>query len=782
MGGGKPQPSLHGVDGAIPRGYEGFGGAIAPRVSQSEPWWPQPVRAPSGAPNVVVVLVDDLGYSDVAPFGSEIPTPAVNELADNGYRFTNFRVTPLCAPSRASLLTGANPHRAGFGFVPHIDPGFPGWRMSVPDQLPTLAETFRDNGYATFMVGKWHLTPEAKLHDGAEKSTWPLQRGFDRYFGSMEGMTTLFHPHRVVRDNSPVTEEFSDDDYLTDRLTDEAISMIDTMRAGDSRKPFLLYFAHHAVHGPIQAKSEDISKFRGAYEAGWDQMRRDRFERQRRLGIVGEQTELADRDIPGFDDTQPWDELTDEQRERFAKHMEVYAAAVASVDDSLSRLIAHLKEIGEYDNTIIVFTSDNGGTDEGGEEGTRSYFSQFIHEAGLPDDWVSDVPRPIEELGGPKVYGHYPRGWAHVSNTPFRSYKGNVYEGGVRSPLLISWPSGLVRNTAEDNGVRKDFAFITDLAPTLIELAGIERPTLLNGEPTLEADGESLVGQLEGARANTNRGQYLSLMGQRAYYQHQWKLVVPRPQPGAQPGPPVWQLYNLIDDPTEQRDVAGSHPDIVAELVEEWRQAAWNNTVFPLPDGPQVFTTVPSTVLELEQPLTLRPGTPTLERYRSARLIYMRSFDIEILAPQLFGDGMLVSHGDQGGGYALWVEGEQLGLSYNAYGNMHRQTVFMPRTATSITAQFTTLPDFAWRIEITVDGHRAMELSEVPMLVGRAPYTGISVGFDGGSPVDWGIHERLGQFPYQGATFTVRYEPGPKAEYNTEVVRAINEASSRLLD
>lgn len=782
MSRGTHQPEFRGVDGAKPRGYEGFGGVVAPRVSQSQPWWPQPVRAPNGAPNVIVVLVDDLGYSDVAPFGSEIPTPAVSELADTGYRFTNFRVTPLCAPSRAALLTGANPHRAGFGFVPHIDPGFPAWRMSIPEQLPTLAETFRENGYATFMVGKWHLTPEAKLHDGAEKSTWPLQRGFDRYFGSMEGMTTLFHPHRVVRDNSPVTEEFADDDYLTDRLTDEAINMIDTMRAGDGTKPFFLYFAHHAVHGPVQAKPADIRQFRGAYEAGWDQMRRDRFERQRNLGIVEPETELADRDVAGFDDTKAWEDLSDEQRERFARHMEVYAAAVASVDDSLARLIAHLKEIGEYDNTIIVFTSDNGGTDEGGEEGTRSYFSQFIHQVGLPEDWVTDVPRPIDELGGPRVYGHYPRGWAHVSNTPFRSYKGNVYEGGVRSPLILSWPNGLTRHGADDNGVRSDFAFITDLAPTLIELAGIERPTQLNGAATLEADGHSLVGQLDGRRSNTDRRQYLSLLGQRAYYHQQWKLVALRPAPGAPPGPPAWQLFNLIDDPTEQCDVSEFHPEVVAELAEEWRQAAWHNTVFPLPDGPEIFDTVPSTVLELEQPLTLRPGTPTLERYRSSRLIFLRSFEIHISAPQRFGEGMLVSHGDQGGGYALWIENGQLGMSYNAYGNMHRQSVTLSETATSIEARFTALPHFAWRIEITVEDKKVMQFYKVPMLLGMAPYTGISVGFDGGSPVDWELHERRGQFVYGDAPLTVRYVPGQKAEYNTEVVRAIDEVSARLLD
>ncbi|UOR01875.1 arylsulfatase [Leucobacter allii] len=775
-------PRLTELGGATPRGYEGFGGTVATRASASEPWWPEPVRAPEGAPNVIVMLVDDLGYSDIEPFGGEIPTPALREMADEGYRFTDFRVTPLCAPSRAALLTGANPHRAGFGMVPHLDPGFPGMRMSIPAQLPTLAESFRAGGYATFMVGKWHLTPEAKMHDGAEKSSWPLQRGFDRYFGSLEGMTTLFHPHRLVRDNSPVLERFADDDYLTDRLTDEAIGMIDAMRAGDGTRPFFLYFAHHAVHGPVQAKPADIERSAGVYEAGWDALRRQRFARQVELGIVAPDVELAGRDAPGFDDTVPWNELSEGERECYARHMQVYAGAVAAVDDSVARLMAHLKEIGEYENTIFVFTSDNGGTDEGGETGTRSYFSRFVHDVPLPEDWNADVDRPLEQLGGPRVFGHYPRGWAHVSNTPFRAYKGSSYEGGIRSPLILAWPAGAARE-ARDTGIRTGFAYVTDLAPTLLELAGVERPQCANGLPTIEADGTSLVTLLRDPLSPPARpdGQYLALLGQRAYFWGRWKLVVPARRPG-DAGPPPQQLFDLERDPTEQEDVASRHPELVAELGERWRIDAWHNTVFPVLDTPESFAAVPSTVLELSRPVTLRVGTPPLERYRSSRLIDKRSFTVEVRSSRLSGAGVLVAHGDQGGGYAAWIEDGVVSIAYNAYGVMHRACALLGGDETSLALRFTALPGIAWRIDLEVAARAVATIERVPMLLGLAPFTGISVGRDAGSPVDWELHERRGEFAYAGPPITVRYVPGEKAAYNREIVHAIDTVSARLMD
>lgn len=772
------QPTMRDVNGADPRGYERFGGVIAPRSSQSQPWWPQRRTPQQDAPNVVVILIDDMGFSDIQPFGSEIPTPAIQALADDGYRLSNFRVTPLCAPSRAALLTGVNPHRAGFGMVPHIDPGYPGVSMVLPEGMPTLAESFRANGYATFMVGKWHLTREAEMHDAADKNTWPLQKGFDRYFGSMDGYTTLYHPHRIVRDNSPVTEQFDDDDYLTDRLTDEALAMIDTHHTGGDRHPFFLYFAHHAVHGPVQAKLDKIQANSGRYAAGWDRVRAERFQRQLESGLMPEGTELSPSGPDQTDGVPAWADLTDEQRELFARHMEVYAAAVSSIDESVARLVARLKEMGEYDNTIFVFTSDNGGTGEGGVEGTRSYFSQFVHLPGIPADWVRDVPRPLEDLGGPRVHGHYPRGWAHASNTPFRLYKGSVLEGGVHSPLIVSWPEGLARGE-HDSGVRPQFAYVTDIAPTLMELCGITRPEKIGGVDTLPIDGESFAATLRESDAAPRRGgQQITHMGQRAFYRGRYKALA---------RPPVrdlsaWELYDIEDDPTETRDIAGVNPELVAELAEEWRRAAWHNTVFPLPDEPTFTAQRPSTDLYLSQPVTLYPGRPTLERFRSSRLTEMRSVAIEADLSGALGDGVLLSHGDQGGGYLLYAEDGRLCLSYNAYGDMHRRDAPVEGPVERITVQLDALPDFAWRVSVAVDGADVITLERVPMLVGGAPFTGISIGFDGGGPVDWDLHERRGAFSHSGSLQRVRYLPGEKAPYNNEIIVAIDDLSARLLD
>ncbi|WP_404429630.1 arylsulfatase [Microbacterium lacus] len=775
------QPTLQGVNGAEPRGYEGFAGVIAPRSSQSQPWWPSPVRAPEGAPNVVVILIDDMGFSDVEPFGSEIDTPAIQALADEGYRFTNFRVMPVCSPTRAALLTGVNPHRAGFGMVANINPGYPGLRMELPDDMPTLAETFGSQGYSTFMVGKWHLTVESKMHDGADKSSWPVQRGFDRYFGSMEGFTTMFHPHRLVRDNSPVTEEFADDDYLTDRLTDEAIDMIASLRAGDSSRPFFLYFAHNAVHGPVQAKADDIERQRGAYDAGWNRIRAERFERQKSLGLFDANVELSPSGPEDTGGVQPWDDLDDSRRALFARHMEVYAAAVTAVDDSVARLVAHLKDIGEYENTIFVFTSDNGGTGEGGLEGTRSYFSQFTQQPSMPEGWIADVPRPLADMGGPRVFGHYPMGWAHVSNTPFRMYKGSTQEGGVHSPLIVSWPAGLARKNADD-GIRAGFTYVTDIAPTLVELCGITRPETLRGVPTEAIDGESFVPALRDDRLpERSPAQYITMLGGRAFYEGKWKVVASRPSMGPDDLSP-WSLFDIVADPTEVRDVSSQHPDIVADLAEKWRRAAWHNTVFPLPDEPKMLATVPSTELEFERPVRLLPGTPTLERHRSAKLVALRSIEIIARFEGDAGEGIIVSHGDQGGGYIAWMENDHLHVSYNAYGHMHRSHLPMATGVTLVTLRFDALNDFAWRISVELDGRTHTLFERVPMLVGMAPFTGISVGFDGGGPVDWELHERHGMFRYRGGLRGVEYVPGARAPYNREVVVAIDDLSARLLD
>lgn len=764
------------------RGYERFGGRAAEFTSDSEPWWPAPRRAGRAAPNVIVMLIDDLGFSDLGPFGSEIETPRIDGLAEDGWVFTNYRTAPMCSPARAALLTGLNPHRAGFGFVAHIDPGYPGFSCELPEAAPTLAESLRAGGYATFMVGKWHLTLESRLHDGADRSTWPLQRGFDRYFGSMDGFTSLHHPHRLVQDNSVVDiREYPDGFFLTDELTDRAIGMIDDLRANDPQKPFFLYYAHTSVHGPIQAKDVDIVRYRGRYEAGWNRMREERFARQREQGIVPAHAELPVDAIADGAQIPDWDDLSGEDRRLFARHMEVYAAAVDEIDQSVGRLLDRLDRSGERENTIVVVASDNGGTAEGGPTGTRSYFAQFGAHGAMPEGWTTDVPREVEEIGGPRLFGQYPTGWARVSNTPFRSFKATTYEGGVHAPLIISWPDAPM-----EGGLRDQFVFVSDLAPTLLELCGVPALEERHGHPALDMDGGSIVDVLADPTAQGRETQYFECVGRRALVDGAWKALSTVP-PTKDEGPAggVWELYDLAADPTETTDVAAEHPERVAALAARWQAEAWHNTVFPLDDEGSLFRLRPDSEEPLSAPVDLVPFRPPLERFRSAKLTVLRSFAITVdLVTGQDTAGVIVAHGDQGGGYLLAIDDGAPLVVYNAYGEMHRaRGARLSPGAHRIVLRVDEHPELRWSLTVEVDETRAAAIDSVPMLIGMAPFTGISVGYDYGGPVDWELHERHRSYAFRhGELRRVRYVPGARSPHDATVLRAVGRAVLAIAD
>ncbi|PXW29011.1 UNVERIFIED_CONTAM: arylsulfatase A-like enzyme [Williamsia faeni] len=394
------------TDFAVPdgaRGYEGFTGKIGRTGAQSQPAWAGEPKAPQRAPNIIVVLVDDMGYADIEPFGSEMPTPNLNKLAASGFRLSNYHTTSVCSPARAALLTGLNPHRAGYGTVANFDPGYPGFRLELADDVLTLPEILRENGYANFAVGKWHLVRDVNQGPGRSRESWPIQRGFDSYYGSLEGMNSFYYPNQLVADNSVVDiEEYPDDYYVTDDITDRAIGQIKGLRAHNPDKPFFLYFAHIAMHGPHQAKPQDLDRFRGKYAEGWDSVRQNRFDAQKRAGFFPPETEMAARNTePGYDAPE-WAALSADEQRRYQRYQEVYAAMVHSVDESVGRILDTVEALGELDNTIVVFTSDNGGTAEGGAEGTRSYLSQFVHSP-VPADWPRDVPHSEDLIGSPEI-------------------------------------------------------------------------------------------------------------------------------------------------------------------------------------------------------------------------------------------------------------------------------------------------------------------------------------------------------------------------------------------
>jgi arylsulfatase len=752
-------------------GAEGrFGGVVGRTVRESTPWWPPAVRPPQGSPNVVLVLLDDMGFSDVGPYGSEIPTPTIDRLASEGVRFTNYHTAPLCSPARAAIQTGMNPHRAGFAGVANFDPGFPGWTMEIDPAIETLPQALRAAGYATFAVGKWHLTRDAAMNAGAPRDSWPLQVGYERYYGVLEGWTNLHQPHALVRDNSPLdVDEYPDGYYFTDDITDQAITYLKELRAHDADRPFFLYLAHGAVHGPLHAKGTDLARHRGRYEAGWDEVRAARFARQLEMGLFPPGTELPPRNHEAGHEVEAWADHSDEERALFARYMEVYAAMVDNVDQNLARLLGTIEALGDLENTVVVFTSDNGATEEGGATGSRSYYKKFGGFTGMTG-WNLDVDRDPELIGGPQMLVHYPRGWGMASNTPFRLYKSTTHAGGVRVPLIVSWPAGIPAGAR--GSTRDQYQYVTDLYPTLLDLAGVA--------PRDGRDGASFAGALrEGSDASTHHEQYSECFGNRSFYRDGWKLVALHRR-GAAYDDREWELYDITVDPTEVHDLAAEHPEKVQELAEGWEAAAWGNQVFPLDDGTGLLQLLRRPDDEaFHREVRLLPGTPTLERYRSQQLIAFRDFVVDVeLEHGPLDEGVLVAHGDQGGGYSLYVESGRLHLAYNHYGEMHELDAG-PLAAGEhvVSLRATAGPGFTWDLEVAVDDRVVGGLPGTPMLLGFAPFQGIDVGIDRRSPVSWELYERRRSFPYSGALAAVTYRPGAAAPYDPEhLVEAIRAA------
>jgi arylsulfatase A-like enzyme len=757
----------------------GFQGRIGTTIAESEAWWPPRPTAPEGAPNVVIVLCDDVGFADLGCFGGEIDTPNLDRLAAEAVRLTNFHVAPMCSPTRAALLTGLNHHLAGVATVAHSDPGFPNLECELTPHASTMAEILRDNGYATLMVGKWHLAKDNDCHDAGSKHSWPSQRGFDSFYGILDPFTNFHHPHRLVRDNTAVAvDRYPDDYYFTDDLTSEAISMVRSVKAADPTKPFFLYFAHGAAHAPLQAKAVDIDKYADRYRVGWDAVREERYRRQLEMGVIPSNAVLPPRNSEPRNEVKAWDELTEREQELFARYMAVYAAMVDNIDQNFGRLRTALEEMGEWENTLVLFTSDNGGSREGESNGTSQYFRTLLgtstsghggaEDPGFEADWSRR-----DLMGSPQTLPHYPRGWAMVSSTPFRLYKINTHLGGHSVPCIVSWPARL----GTQGSMRRQFAHVTDVLPTVLDVIGIERPTHRNGEPVFPLAGASMATMLADPDAPPHhREQYQELHGHRGYYRDGWHLVTLH-QPRTRFGDHEWELYDLRNDPTETTDVAAQHPDLVAELAVAWEAAAQANQVYPLDEGtPLKHIQRPPREQVFSLPVTIHAGTSTLERYRASRLVHARDFGIVVDVDHRAGDeGILVAHGDQGGGYVVYVEGGNLHFTENAYGDMIDLAVPLAGAASRIDVAVHNPGKSRWVVTLSADGVVLGESDAFVALMAMAPFEGIDVGLDRRSPVSWDLYERHGTFPYTGALRSVRYEPGELApdagERWIEVVR-----------
>ena len=642
---------------------------LAVTAAEATPSWAPPRRPPEGAPHVVVIVLDDTGFAQLGCFGSDIETPNIDRLAAGGLRYTNFHTTALCSPTRACLLTGRNHHSVGMRFISNIDSGFSNCRGVIAPTAATMAEVLQSHGYGTFALGKWHLSTLEDCSPAGPMDNWPLQRGFDRYYGFMGGATDQFCPELTI-DNHPIEprsrSSWDDDDYhVSADLVDQGISMITAHQGSAPGNRFFLYLAFGATHSPHQAPKSYVDKYKGRYDEGWDVARERWFARQKELGIVPATAELSPRN-PGV---EPWDELPEAQRKLYARMQETFAGFLDHTDAQIGRLVDHLEAMDLLDDTLLLLVSDNGASQEGGKHGTLNELSFFNMERASIE---ANLDR-AEEIGGPNLYNNYPWGWAQAGNTPLRFYKQNTYEGGVRDPLIVHWPAAI----ADTGGVRDQYHHVSDLWPTVLECVGIDAPEVYKGVTQQPVEGTSLAYTFPSEAADTEavptrKGtQYYEMLGHRGIWHEGWKAVTMHER-GTPFSDDHWALYHTDVDFSECHDLSAEHPEKLRELVDRWWAEAGRYNVLPLDDRSG------AELLIIRRPGSEPPGnrqrfwptSPHLERSKVPD-IRNRSFAIQARVDRAAGEGgVLVASGARTGGHVFLVDDDHLVFVYNRVGTM----------------------------------------------------------------------------------------------------------------
>ena len=653
-------------------------GPIGRATAESQPAWPLPASPPAGAPNVIVVLFDDLGFAQLGCYGGlggRIRTPHIDRLASAGLRYQNFHTTALCSPSRAALLTGRNHHSVGMATITERATGFPGYNGRIPKDAAMLPAVLVERGYATMALGKWHLTPDEHITPAGPFDRFPLGQGFERFYGFMGGETSQFEPdlwadnHRV---QAPARPE--DGYHLSDDLVDSAIEWIGTLKAVAPSKPFFTYVAFGATHSPHHVPAEYIGQYRGVFDEGWDVVRAQTLETQIAMGIVPPGTVL-----PGINPgVRAWDELSADERRLYARQMEVYAAMVTHTDAAIGRLMDYLERSGLDEDTIVMVLSDNGSSAEGAGDGR---LNSFGYMNGAPDS-VSEMLGHLDDWGSPHTHPHYASGWAMAGNTPNRMYKSFVHEGGTRDPLIVRWP----KRIADHGAIRHQFHHIIDVAPTLLEAIGIEWPDVVRGHTQRPVEGTSMLYSFTDGDAPTPKTtQYFEMFAHRAIWAGGWKAVALHwSQAIRQRLGPIehemhdgdfdadqWELYRIDEDMSEMNDLAESMPDKLQELVDLWWREAERYNVLPLDDSllarlladkPRIFE--PRDFYTYSGRVRLpRQGSPSLRDCS-----YTISAEVEI------GDGdegVIVSYGGVDGGLSLCLLDGHLHYVKNFLGRAH---------------------------------------------------------------------------------------------------------------
>ena len=707
-----------------------FDGTIGRTLADSQAWFDEPPHPGPDAPNVMVVLLDDTGFAQLGCYGSDIDTRNIDALAANGLQFTNFHVTPLCSPTRAALLTGRSQHAAGMRTVSNFRTGFPHQLGHIANEASTVAEVLREQGYATFCVGKWHLAPMEQCSAAGPFDQWPLARGFDRFYGFLDGETDQFHP-QLVSDNHPIEPPGRPQDgyHLSEDLVDQALKMVSDSRGVRPDRPFFLYLPFGATHAPHQAPASYLAKYRGAFDDGWDVARQQWFDRQIARGVVPAGTELAPRN-PGVD---AWDGLGDNQRRLACRLQEAFAAFLDHTDDQIGRLVDGLREMGELDNTILLVLADNGASQEGGPFGVMHEMKFFNGLLDTPDD----VMDRLDDIGGPHSHTNYPWGWAQCGNAPFKWYKQNTHEGGVHVPMVVHYPR---RVAADQRGtIRDQFVYVSDIVPTIYDLLGVTPPQIYRGIEQLPVTGRSFAGVLDDPNAPAaNTVQYFEMMGSRAIVAGEWKAVC-KHLPGTDFQTEQWELYHLATDFSECHDQAGAQPERLAAMIDLWWAEAEKNSVLPLDDRTiELFGARfrPHSPHPVDQLYVYRPPMSPLPG-QAAAAIGGRDFDLTARISRTAGqDGVLFATGTENSGIAVFVQDDRFVVDYNAFNDhaMIASTVAVPTGDSTLVARLRRGAGRSGSISLEVNGQPAGAV-ELPLVMMMISSVGASIGYNHGSAV-----------------------------------------------
>ncbi|MEU2747537.1 arylsulfatase [Streptomyces collinus] len=753
-----------------------FKGKIALDIRDSQPdWAPFLVpEAPENSPNVLVIAWDDVGYGTMDCFGGPVKTPTMSRIADMGVRYSNFHTTALCSPTRASLMTGRNATSNGMATIAEFSAGFPGISTRIPFENGFVSEVLGERGYNTYCVGKWHLTPGEEINMAAYKGRWPLGRGFERFYGFLGGESSCWYPD-LIHDNHPVDPPATPEEgyHIAKDFSDKAIEFIRDAKVVDPGKPFFMYLSLDAAHAPHHVFKEWADRYKGVFDEGYEAIRPGILRRQKELGLLPENTQLSPvnphgeptvsgpdgQPWPLLDTVRPWDDLSSDEQRLFVRMAEVFAGYVSYSDDQLGRVLDFLESSGELDNTIIVAVSDNGGSGEGGPNGT---FNEWRFFNGLDTPAELSLEH-IDELGGPTSYNHYNTGWAWAFDTPFPYWKRWAgYEGGVADMCLVAWPAGI-----EARGeVRDQYIHAVDVVPTLYDLLGIEPPEVLKGYPQNPIEGESFKASFTDPGAPGRHTQFYAMLGQRSIYHEGWLACTVHP-PLSGWGDfahDVWELYDLTTDRAQSTDLAAQEPARLETLKSLWYYYAGIYNGLPLDDR-----------TALEQVLAERPhGTPERDRYvyypdtaavpeQSGVVTSGRSYTIAagVDVDSADAEGVLYAHGGVAGGHSLYVKDHRLHYAYNWVGS-NLQVVDagreIPPGKHVLTAEFAAhgrstdaaLPGAAGTLTLYVDdqevgSHNIVTQPGSFCIVGD----GICVGRDDASPV---TPDYEAPFPFTGGT------------------------------